>query len=415
MKITENVKFIIIQKPDESSYIRPKTPKSRGHMENGISGFKGTDGNSIRSLRPRNDKNTNGAGRVNKRENIVKEEDIEEGEDDPQWTKAWNGDEDTMLIKLCKSKLKNKWTSIAKIISTKSPSQCIYRYSKLKRTKKDMFVRRKGEVDILFSERVKNVLSDRGRLRFIQKPENNIGLLINENKKENKKSKSIEKPKPIEEDPSMSGFINTRGASREFKTMRRPSGVSKFDHCDEGSILGAFQKPETRLDDPTGKFIGLKIDHSQFDQQNRGNSFETYIKRAYLNIPNDYNDNIMTSGFRKYSGSKEFTKSFKEIFNTNSFSNTNSELKNDNQTSSFYLLDSRISLHDVNKLLKDINSTLTLASCDDGLYKKLVNYLNQVSMFVGKIKDNKLASSLLQTQASLVERMIQFIKQKIKK
>jgi hypothetical protein len=137
-------------------------------------------------------------------------------------------------------------------------------------------------------------------------------------------------------------------------------------------------------------------------------SFENIIKRAYLNKPRDEfnSDNLLTNSFRRLSGSKEFTNSYNKIFNTTTFKNPVED--SEHQTSSFFILDN-VSVQEVNRLIKEINNYLL----DEGTYKKSVNYLEQISLYRTKIKDNKLIALLLQTQANLVEKMINLIKQKI--
>jgi hypothetical protein len=167
------------------------------------------------------------------------------------WTKTWSDEEDNMLVKLCKSKLAGKWTSIAKIISSKSPSQCIYRYSKLKFSKKELFIKRKGEGDILFSDKVKKALNDRTRLRLRKPTEDEI----DRNKLENKNVKEVTKPNKEVSNITISSFINSKaGASKEFNHFRRSSGISKFDQCEESNVYSTLNN-EIKLDDPIGKLF----------------------------------------------------------------------------------------------------------------------------------------------------------------
>lgn len=54
-----------------------------------------------------------------------------------QTSSIWSKEEDIMLLKLSQSKLKNKWKKIAKIIKTKTATQCSYRLKILSQTKID--------------------------------------------------------------------------------------------------------------------------------------------------------------------------------------------------------------------------------------------------------------------------------------
>jgi hypothetical protein len=107
-------------------------------------------------------------------------------------TRKWSPDEDYLLLKLCNSKLTNKWKSIAYIIGNKISSQCSYRYAKLKNN--GMAFSDKEDI-LLTDDKIKLILSKRrtNRMRFIKHPSKIFNSEDNTIPKSNKQSETVEK------------------------------------------------------------------------------------------------------------------------------------------------------------------------------------------------------------------------------
>jgi hypothetical protein len=94
--------------------------------------------------------------------------------------RKWTSEEDSLLIRLCNSKLKNKWKSIAYIIGNKISSQCSYRYTKLK---KDGITEKFNDDILLTDNNIKQLLRKKktNRIKFIK----NNNFLRNESFNQN--------------------------------------------------------------------------------------------------------------------------------------------------------------------------------------------------------------------------------------
>jgi hypothetical protein len=150
----------------------------------------------------------------------------------------------------------------------------------------------------------------------------------------------------------------------------------------------------------------------------RVNSLETIIKRAYLNNKDEPSD-FYTSSL-KCNSSKEFRKCYDKIFNPPSSFVVDMPTAEDSEqyltASTPYLLsEPRVIAQEINKLLKEIKNLLCLTTyIDDSIYRRLIGYLKQVYGYTSRTKDSKVSNSLLQTQANILEKMIQYINQKLK-
>lgn len=142
----------------------------------------------------------------------------------------WTAEEENLLVSLCCSKLQKKWLKIAEIIKTKSPSQCSYKYTKLKHRISALESHLSSTEDILLSDQtLANYFED-------QKRKNTFPRMINRKSNGNGRRKILRRLSSKQDKLGLRRY-NTTTLNKE----------SKMSWISTSNTFNSFSKYETAL------------------------------------------------------------------------------------------------------------------------------------------------------------------------
>jgi hypothetical protein len=331
----------------------------------------------------------------------------------------WTAKSDDLLTNLCNSSIGSEWTSISKMIGSKTPGQCICRRNKFKRLSKannsriGIFKKGVENTDNPINTFLRGSKSSRYRLLTLGSRRN----VLNGNKSEKNFNENLQ----TLADDVEKGIYQVDSECPDFSDKNNDIYIPMSDSLEtlyetqespnSNKIFSAFSDSVRQINEPQkSKRDYLNLGTTNIlDSKMRLNSFENYINRAYRN--KFFEDVSLGSNYTDLSNNNaaDFKIWFEKSFCGSKLEANTAEEPELFITGCKYYSNENF----VNLFIKEAKSFLDKKDFGEVDYEKLSGYLVQLNENLQKATDCSVRSELLKLQVGVIEKMMFLINNKL--